>query len=432
MNPRIGAFALVLAAGLLSGVCPAVEASAAISRQIAKLLPGDPEGGSTFALAVALDGDTALVSRRGFGESPAAVYVFVRDGAQWVQQAKILAPGASNAGDFGGAVALNGDTALISASGQQAGSNYSQGAVYVFARDGSEWTQEALLLAEDGVAGDSFGAVLAMDADTALVVAAGSAGTTDPARRAAYVFTRNEGAWSQQAKLVPDGVLVAEGFGTSAALSGDTALVGARGLESGPATYQGNVRVFRRNGQAWAQEAVLTATSGVRYDFFGTSVALDGDRALIGAPGCDLGPSMDGGCAHVFVRSGEAWTEEAVLFDAGGQPADGFGRSVALEGGVALVGAPEDDVGSNGEQGSALVFARCGDDWGTGLKFSIEDGSWGERFAWPVVLSGDTALLAANFGRFTADANHGAAYLFHVSDGVFADGFEPEPAPPGC
>jgi hypothetical protein len=264
-----------------------------------------------FGSSVALDGETALIGcpddgDNGYGSGSA--YLFGRTAGAWTQLAKLLPADGSSSDHFGQSVALDGDTALIGASGDAAGS------VYVCTRAGEVWTETVKLLADDGAAGDGFGARVALDGDTAVI---GASGDDDHGENsgAAYVFTRIGGIWTQQAKLVPTDVSDGDRFGGSVALDGDTAVVGAiwdddQGDDSG-AAY-----VFIRAGGGWTQQAKLLPGDGAAGDLFGV-VALDGDTALIGAS-YDDGYGLHRGAAYVFVRVGNVWVEQAKLL-----PVDG-------------------------------------------------------------------------------------------------------------
>jgi hypothetical protein len=291
--------------------------------QAAELTGSDPAAKDGFGGAVALDGDTALIGASGkaVGGQPVAgaAYVFVRSGTRWSQQIELTAPSPAAQDGFGGAVALNGDTALIGAWGTGDPLEDTSGTAYVFVRSGAIWSQQATLKDPDDTAGDEFGYSVALDGDTALIGADG-----DLALGAAYFYSRTDGRWSLQRTLEdPTVESNLDGFGSAVALRGDTALIGDPLLDSGGVTY-----VFKRSGTKWPKQATL---SDHRQSDFGTSVALDGGTALVGSTGT----------AYVYVHSGAGWSQSAELLAPGGG-GDKFGSSVALSGTLALVG----DAGS--------------------------------------------------------------------------------------
>ncbi|WP_132000263.1 FG-GAP repeat protein, partial [Dokdonella fugitiva] len=319
--------------------------------QQAKLVAGDPQANDYFGVSVALDGDTAVVGAHyedTGGANAGAAYVFVRSGGSWSQQAKLVAGDAQADDWFGWSVALDGDTALVGAPREDDGGS-NAGAAYVFVRGGGVWSQQAKLVAGDAQLGDQLGWSVAFDGDTALVGANGEDGAGTDAG-AAYVFVRSGASWEQQAKLMAVDAETNDQFGLSVALDGDTALVGAYGESA----FAGAAYVFVRSGGGWSEQAKLVAGDAQSGDQFGWSVALDGDTALVGANGEDE-RGTDAGAAYVFVRNGGSWTQQTKLVAGDAQVSDWFGWSVALDGDTVLAGANgEDDGGSNA--GAAYVF----------------------------------------------------------------------------
>src|SRR5690606_10211951 len=149
-------------------------------------------------------------------------------------------------------------------------------------------------------------------------------------------------------------------FGHSVALDGNTVLVGAQYADVGGNSSQGAAYVFTWNGANWIPQAKLTAGDGADGDRFGSALALDGETALVGAHEADVGGVFFHGAAYVVTRSGATWTEQEKLTAADGAAGDQFGSSVALDGETALVGAYSAEVDGNNSQGAAYVFTRSG------------------------------------------------------------------------
>jgi hypothetical protein len=224
------------------------------------------------------------------------------------QQRKFAAADGDGEDQFGLSVALSGDgtTALVGALWDEDPNGRAAGSAYVFTRDGGEWSQEAKLVADDGDSGDAFGnsVVLSSDGTTALVGAfidedpnGGDAGSV-------YVFTRDGGEWSQSAELAAEDGDDTNRFGNSVALSDDgtTALLGALTDEDPNGTEAGSAYVFTRDGGEWSQSAKLAADDGDSGDWFGWSVALssDGTTALVGALRDEDPNGAEAGSAYVF------------------------------------------------------------------------------------------------------------------------------------
>jgi hypothetical protein len=373
--------------------------------QEAKLLPADETG--SFGESVALDGDTALIgaaSDHHNGLHSGSAYVFTRTGGVWTQQAKLLPADGDSLDQFGGFVALDGDTALIGADNDDDNGNNS-GSTYVFTRAGGVWSQQAKLQPADGDSGDHFGGDVALEGDTAVISAGGDDDNGNDSG-SAYVFTRTGGVWSQQTKLMPADGDAGDRFGSGVALDGNTALIGAS-LDDANGAASGSAYVFTRTGDAWSERAKLLATDGKVGDLFGYSVALDGDKALIGAGGDDHN-GYDTGSAYVFTRNGDVWTQQAKISAADGDNGDLFGRSVALHVDTAVIGAWQDQ--DNGfRSGSAYVFTRSGSDWIEQVKLLAADGGVWDQFGYSVAVDGDIALIGA-----PGNDDNGSAYVFRL------------------
>jgi hypothetical protein len=400
--------------------------------QESRLTAGDGAANDRFGYSVALDGDTALVGAvydtAGAISSQGSAYVFTRSGNTWTQQAKLTAADGASYDFFGTSVALDGDTALVGACTD--GIISQQGSAYVFTRSGNTWTQQAKLTADDGTSYDFFGTSVALDGNTALVGAYKDDLGSSSYPGSAYVFTRSGNTWTQQAELTAGDGAGAYYFGYSVDLDGDTALIGAYGDNAGANFSQGSAYVFVRSGTTWTQQVKLAADDGEAYDYFGWSVALDGDTALVGGYRDKVGANYFQGSAYVFTRSGTMWMQQTKLTADDGAPSDFFGWSVALDGDTALVGAYTDSVGANGDQGSAYVFTRSGNTWTQQAKLTAADGTANDHFGTSVALSSTMALVGAPdvdglppYGN----PDEGAAYVFRSVLGVFANGFE-EPA----
>jgi hypothetical protein len=371
-----------------------------LPNQESKLLPDDGKENDYFGWSVSVDGDTALVGTMNAGENYTGVaYVFVRNGSGWTQEAKLLADDGEASDAFGLSVSLDGDTAVIGApSDDHNGENH--GSAYVFVRNGSTWSQQAKLIPSDGSASGQ----VSVDGDTILI--GGGSG--------AYVFVRNGSTWSQQAKLLPDDWPY---WVKSVSLDGDTALVGAYLNNS---TY-----VFVRSGTTWSQQAKLLANDGEAGDNFGLSVSLNEETALIGANGDNVF-GLTSGSAYVFVRSGTTWSQEAKLLASDGSEGDRFGYSVSLDGDTAVVGAFND-----GEQGttsgSVYIFERSESGWSQLGKLLADDGAAGHFFGLSVSANEGTVLIGAPYDD-DQGLHSGSAYVFgeniNLSPTIAADNSE--------
>ena len=238
---------------------------------------------------------------------------------------------------------------------------------------------------------------------------------------AAYVFVRSGTVWSQQAKLTAGDATRDDFFGGSVALSSDTALVGAR-LDDGPGGVdQGSTYVFVRNGTVWSPQGKLTASDAAAIDYFGDSVAVSGDTALVAAPSDDGPAGVNQGSVYVFARSGTVWSQQAKLTAADAAAGDSFGSSIGLSGDTALVGAAGDNGPAGAYQGSAYMFVRGANNvWDNGsldqrAKLTASDAAANDFFGAAVAFSGDTALMGALFDDGPAGLDQGSAYVFTLT-----------------
>lgn len=311
-----------------------------------RIAPADIVAGAAFGSSVDVSGNTLVATAP--GPEPGAAYIFVSSGAGWSQQAKLTPSGGTSGERFGLSASLSGDRLAVGA--DQAG--VGAGAVYVFVRSGTTWTQEARLTAADAVAHDAFGSSVSLDADTLLAGApfkhASALGSY--ANGAAYVFTRDAGGWSQQAKLLPAASANGDLFGFAVDVAGDRAVIGVPYA----ASSQGAAYVFARSGTSWTQQAELTATGGVIGDEFGWSVAQNDNGILIGAP--FVGQLAGAPCGGTYLFDGTVLGEvagasiEAPVLD------EMAGWAIATSGARWVTSAPGYGVGTDEHAGAAYWF----------------------------------------------------------------------------
>ena len=301
-------------------------------------------------------------------------------------ETKIVASDATEGDDFGVSVAISGNTALVGATGNDDAGG-SSGSAYLF--DITTGNQLTKLTASDAATGDSFGTSVALSGNTALVGASGN--------DSAYLFDITTG--NQLTKLTASDAATGDRFGWSAAISDNTALVGATRNDDAGSAYLFDITTGN-------QLTKLTASDAAAGDEFGWSMAVSGNTALVGALGND-----DAGSAYLFdIATGN---QLAKLTASDAATGDRFGYSVAISDNIALVGATHnDDAGF--DSGSAYLF-----DITTGnqlAKLTASDAAAGDEFGWSVAISGNTALVGA-FGDDHAGFASGSAYLFDITTG---------------
>ena len=320
-------------------------------------IDGTP-GGDHFGDSVAIWWNTAVVGASGDDGAKGAAYVFVRSGNVWTQQQKLTAPSRADHDAFGRSVAVFGNTLAVGAANDDYFAT-DQGSVFIFNRTGATWSLQQQLVAADGGPGDLFGFSVAIDqwVGNTLVVGApldDISGRTD--QGSAYVYVKNGSFWSLQQKLTAGNGAAGHNFGWSVAVEGSIGMA-VVGAHHGGNIGQGAAYVFTRLNGVWGQQAILTAFDGSAGDQFGLAVAIKSrggpnpGRSSVD----DVGANVDQGSAYLFSRNGNTWSLLAKLTAYDGAARDGFGWSVGLTGSDVVVGSPYDDAGATIDQGSAYV-----------------------------------------------------------------------------
>jgi hypothetical protein len=293
--------------------------------------------GDQFGTAVAVSGDTIAVGAPNNDESAAnggAVYVFTRSGTTWTLQQKLVAGDAASGDHLGESVTIAGDRIAAGAPDENNAGGTDAGAVYVFSRAGTTWSQDQKLTSASSADGHHFGQAVAL-ASTTLVVGA-------PGGDAAYAYAPGGGGWSSEQPLLAPGIGAGDEFGQAVDVAGDRAIVGAP-QGDGIVAGSGVAHVFLRSGPTWGHEQALTGTGGAAGDEFGWDVAVDGAFALVGALSAAV-VATNAGSAWTFERTPSApWTAAGPFSASDGASSDRYGQAVALSGCRALVGAHLDN-----------------------------------------------------------------------------------------
>ena len=273
-----------------------------------------------------------------------------------MEHVKLTASDGVGSSQLGMSVDLSGNRALVGASLDTVDDKIFAGSAYVWEWDGSQWTEQGKLTASDGEASDFFGTSVAIQGSTALVGAFADdvEGLTDAG--SAYMWLWDGETWVEQIKLTPNDAQAFDKFGASVALSGNQALVGAYGSEVEGNSGAGAAYIYGWDGNQWVEQAKINATDPGTDDFFGWSVDLRRDSALIGAYSDDVDALSKAGSAYIFLWDGSQWVEGTKLTATDGAKEDRFGVSVSLGHNTALVGAWLDDVEDNTNAGSAYVY----------------------------------------------------------------------------
>ncbi len=336
----------------------------------AKLRSRDTHVGDEFGISVDVEGDTLVVGAHlddDRGTDAGLAFVFEYDGSIWRQTARLAASDGRPYDNLGDSVAISGDVIVVGASLAQA-RGVNSGAAYVFRKPASGWQdmfETAKLVGADEAAEDEFGVAVDVSGDLAIVGAHSDADATGDWIGSAYIFRAGESGWTQQAKLTASTGAPLDRLGFSVAIGRDTALVGAWG-DDDAAPQAGSAYVYRQPVTGWTdmtETARLTASDAAPGDHLGWSVALEGDVAVVAAPA----HSWDGsgyGRVYVYVEPPTGWvdaveTVRLTASDAAYQ--DDYGYSVSVGGGRVLVGSRRSEAKGADAAGAAYVHGGLAD-----------------------------------------------------------------------
>ncbi len=417
--PRIGLFCglllIIASLGLFTSYLPHSHAAAPLAageplNQIKKLIASDGTPSDAFYVT-AISDETIVVGASGINNGTGAAYIFERKqgGADSWGGGKKLTPSDAEMGEaFGAALAISGDTIVVGAYQN----NSHRGAAYVFERNqggAGNWGQVKKFTASDVADPDFFASAIAINGDTILVGAYHKQFFTG----AAYIFGRNQGGagnWGQVKKLTASDAANNDSFGSSVAINGDTAVIGALGKNSNV----GAAYVFERNqggASVWGQVKKFALGDGMPQDAFGNSVGISVNTIVVGA----FGRNSTAGAAYVFERNqGGAgnWGQVQTLTASNGAVADRFGVSIGITGDVIVVGADQ----NNENAGAAYLFGRNQGgtgNWGQMQKLTANDGAAFDYFGEAIGIMGNAATgYRVIIGALYANGQAGAAYLF--------------------
>ena len=359
-----------------------------------KVIADDGVASDYFGGSVALDGDTALVGATGTDISGAA-YVYTRDGfGNWVQQAKLIAPGLTSGENFGYSVALHNGTAVI---GNLRNSDFGRnsGAAYVFVHDGNgNWEfQKKLTPSSDNEIETRFGCSVAILDDTIIVGAYGDKFGTDFNKiGSAYIFVREGNDWSEEAKLVASDAVATNSFGNKVAIQEDRVI----------ASSGGGVYLFTRDGDAvWTEQKKLNALDSV------SAIAFSDSDIVYGSSFSER-DSYRAGAVHVFSEHEEdGWQLTETLFSNDIQSLDKFGASVAISENILVVS----NFPADGPK-SVYIFEKGGDGlWVEQNRLDAGDALTSDSYGEKLAIDNDTVIISARLDDDNGE-NAGAVYFY--------------------
>ena len=387
-----------------------------------------------FGASVAFYGATLMVGaplypqNEGGNGGQGRVQVYTYADGVWSFAQTLTASDASPGAAFGSSIVIRNGVALITAPTQTVGDVALEGAVYAFVQDAGTWTEaQKLVKANDSPFDNYFGESIAFDGTT-IVIGETASGTStgEPIGGAAYVFARSGDEWAQVTALSEVDGEQKDGFGRSVAVSGDTILVAApetRWDDDGPGP--GNVHRFARAGDTWSETDVFEADTPVRGEYFGETVALDGSLAIIGAPGATVGGAMYAGQIYVFDLDGADAVQREIVESPDGGELAAFGRSLAIRGTKIAIGAAGVTANDVPYAGAAYLYDVAGAAV-MEKRFVSDDPLSADYFGYDVDLQPGGWQVVSGVPHAIDDGsgNPGSAYVFTNDDVVFMSGFD--------
>ncbi len=409
----LATIAFVFWAPASTGQCQSTEFEILISPDVFNL--------DEFGTVISVSGPVAMVGAPldgDYGTDYGAAYAYRFDGASWNFEHKLAAGDAGERDHFGVSVAVSGDVAVVGANFDDDG-GIDSGSAYVFQFDGRTWIQAAKLTSSDLMAYDNFGISVAMDGDV-VVVGASLAGADNFGAAYVYVKPRKGWRnMTETAKLTASDAEAMDELGISVAVSGEVVVVGTQ-FETSGGPGAGAAYVFERPERGWTdmtETAKLTASDAAEQDRFGYSVSVNGEVVAVGAWGDDDGGDKTG-AIYVFEKPSSGWanaTETAKLHASDAAPGDHLGWSVAISEDVVVGGAPADNFDGVGS-GAAYVFRRPVGGWAAAteeVKLTQSDGVEDDELGYGVAIDDGLAVIGARRRHTGGCDQAGAAYAYH-------------------
>ncbi len=326
---------------------------------------------------------------------------------------------------FGCSVSISEDglTVVIGAKGMTVSRKKSQGAIFVYVKNGNAWSEVAMLTASDGAANDLFGSSVYINSTgTALIAGApGAKIGTSGGQGAAYIFSLASGVWSQTAKIVAADGLPNDGFGTSVSMdyAGTSISIAAINRAVSGVNKAGVVYVYNLSSGNWLQVGEISAPTNTKGNNFGYSqnISPDGNTLIIGAPFKTIGSNVSQGTAYIYTYVNSSWTYVTELNSSDGAANDNFGASVSINnsGTLAVIGAPNKKVGVNTSQGTIYVFGLTSGAWSQTYELSSSDGAAYDKFGTSVAITSDGANIAVGAPNkvVKGKTEEGMVYIFN-------------------
>ena len=385
--------------------------------EVHKILGGGGGSGDKFGAKVAIDGNFAIIGstdENTRGNKAGAAYIFEKNygDSSWNQVHKIHGSDTEDQDRFGNSVAIKNNFAIVGAYRENINSRGSAGAAYIFEKNNSDssWNQVNKIIASNPTTGAYFGSSVAIDGSFAII---GAEGMDSEGLPTAYIFEKNsnDSSWNQVDKILGSSTHSDSTFGRSVSINGNFAIIGAD-REDTNGTFAGAAYIFEKNSDdsSWNEVHRIVSSDIEAGDYFGSSVAIDGSFAIIGAYQEDSAAN-NAGAAYIFEKNSDdsSWNQVHKIVASDIESGDYFGFSVAIYGNYAIVGARNEGTGGS-DAGAAYIFKKNSNDssWNQVNKILASDKHEDDHFGVAVGINNDFTIV----GAFGENSDTGAAYIF--------------------
>ena len=313
-------------------------------------------------------------------------------------------------GQLGYSVGVSGDFAIVGIPYKRLGDNLNQGSACFYKFNGTYWEFTQMITDLSGLPFDNFGYAVAISGNYAIVGAPSAKVGSIIHQGAVFIYQYNGSTWLFKQTITNSGGAANDNFGTSVSISGDNAIVGSPYDKINANLNQGSANIYKYNGSNWIQQQYLYETTGANAsDNFGRSVSISGSYAAVGIPGPDAINSQNNGSANIYKFNGTNWVFLQKVKDYYGEKGELFGFAVSISGNYLIVGSPFDNYDLNLKQGSASIYKFDGSSWLSMQKITAYTpvSNLG-RFGFSVCISNDYAIVGAT----NDNENKGAACIY--------------------
>lgn len=321
--------------------------------------------------------------------------------------------------NFGNSVSISGNYAIVGSPLNNIGANDNQGSASIYKWNGDSWIFMQKITDATGAAEDRFGYSVSISGNYAIVGAFWDDVGANAEQGSASIYRWNGSSWVLVQKITDATGAAEDNFGRSVSISGNYAIVGAWSDDIGGNVDQGSASIYQLNGSSWVLMQKITDATGAAGDYFGYSVSISGNYAMLGSSGNDIGGNINQGSASIYQWNGSNWILMQKITDADGASGDNFGLSVSISGNNAIVGAPSANVGATEDAGSACIYKWNGSNWVMIKKFIDASGGYEDYFGISVCISGNYAIVGTSKDNVGGNPDLGSCTIFLQFDNAW-------------